>query len=51
MDWKATHAHQRTEMKAVLQQCFAKGKGISAEAAEEKIESMYIRGRYNVESW
>jgi len=34
-----------------LQQCFVKGKGISAEAAEEKIVDMYIRGRYNVESW
>ena len=39
------------EVQKSLQQCFAKGKGISAGAAEEKVVDMYIRGRYNVESW
>ena len=27
------------------------GKGVSEAIAEEKIVDMYIKGRYNVESW
>ena len=34
-----------------LTQCFIKGKKVSPEVAEEKVVDMYIKGRYNVESW